>query len=175
MNKSENLINAPKKITTKQVNELKTSLFNKLKIEMPVESSSSSSKSKSKKVNKNFNRNNRNNKSIFQDDMFKNLLGSDFMGNPQIMNIANDIATDIQKENIDPMTLLSSMMAGGNNNKVNKLISNITNKLENKINNGEIDENALQQQASNMINFVQNSEIANNPMFKSLLNNLTKK
>jgi hypothetical protein len=32
MNKAENLINAPKKITTKMVNELKTTLFNKLKI-----------------------------------------------------------------------------------------------------------------------------------------------
>jgi hypothetical protein len=96
--------------------------------------------------------------------MFNNLLGSEFTSNPEIMNIATEIAKDIENQNIDPMAILSSMMTGGSNPTVNNLISNITNKLESKISKGEIDENLLQEQAKHMMDTVQN-----NPLLETFL------
>jgi hypothetical protein len=96
--------------------------------------------------------------------MFNNLLNSNFMNNPHIKDIVNDISNDIENQNIDPLTILNSMMTGNGNPSVNNLISNITNKLENKINNGEIDKNDLQDEASKMI-----SSIENTPILQSFL------
>jgi hypothetical protein len=93
-----------------------------------------------------------------------NGLGNIFqslMSNNEIMNIATDLSKDIKEENIDPMTLLSSIMSGKPNDKLNKLVSNITNKIETKISNGEIDKDALEQQAQSIMNSVKanNSEL----------------
>jgi hypothetical protein len=93
-----------------------------------------------------------------------NGLGNIFqslMTNNEIMNIATDLSKDIKEENIDPMTLLSSIMSGKPNDKLNKLVSNITNKIETKISNGEIDKDALEQQAQSIMNSVKanNSEL----------------
>ena len=94
-------------------------------------------------------------------DLLQNIMGNEILSNPQLMSIAQDIAKDIEKEKIDPMALLSSMMTGGSNQKVNKLIENISSKLETKIKNGEIDGDKLNEQASSLINTVQNSDIKN--------------
>jgi hypothetical protein len=85
-----------------------------------------------------------------------NLLES-LMGNSDIMNLATDLSKDIQDQKIDPMMLLSSIMSGKPNNTIQNLVSNITNKIESKINNGEIDKTLFEQQAKNIINSVQNS------------------
>lgn len=89
-----------------------------------------------------------------------NGLGNIFqslMSNNEIMNIATDLSKDIKEENIDPMSLLSSIMSGKPNDKLNKLVSNITNKIETKINNGEIDKDALEQQAQSIMNSVKSN------------------
>jgi len=89
-----------------------------------------------------------------------NGLGNIFqslMSNNEIMNIATDLSKDIKEENIDPMTLLSSIMSGKPNEKLNRLVSNITNKIESKINNGEIDKDALEQQAQTIMNTVKSN------------------
>jgi len=85
-----------------------------------------------------------------------NLLES-LMGNSDIMNLATDLSKDIQDQKIDPMMLLSSIMSGKPNDMIQNLVSNITNKIESKINNGEIDKTMFEQQAKNIINSVQNS------------------
>jgi len=87
---------------------------------------------------------------------FGNLLES-LMGNSDIMNLATDLSKDIQDQKIDPMMLLSSIMSGKPNDTIKNLVSNITNKIESKINNGEIDKTIFEQQAKNIINSVQNS------------------
>ena len=87
---------------------------------------------------------------------FGNLLES-LMGNSHIMNLATDLSKDIQDQKIDPMMLLSSIMSGKPNDTIKNLVSNITNKIESKINNGEIDKTIFEQQAKNIINSVQNS------------------
>jgi hypothetical protein len=85
-----------------------------------------------------------------------NLLNS-LMSNGDIMSLATDLSKDIERENIDPMMLLSSLMSGRPDSKVQNLVSNITNKIETKINNGEIDKTQLEQQANTVLNSLQNS------------------
>lgn len=86
------------------------------------------------------------------DSVFKSL-----MSNNELMSIANDLSQDIQNENIDPLTLLSSMMSGKPNNQIQKLVNNVTKKLEHKINKGEIDKTLLESQAKNILNQFQNT------------------
>ena len=73
------------------------------------------------------------------------------MGNKEIMNLASDLSKDIQNQNLDPMTLLSSMMSGKPNSAIDNLVSNITGKIEKKINNGDIDKDLLQTQAQSIL------------------------
>lgn len=92
----------------------------------------------------------------------KNLGGLDnilqsFISNKEIMNIASDLSKDIQTQNIDPMTLLTSIMSGKPNNELQNLVSNVTQKIEQKINNGEIDKNVLETQAKNILNGLKNN------------------
>ena len=90
-----------------------------------------------------------------------NDLFSGFLSNPDIMNMAKDITDDLQREKIDPMTLMSSLMSGKPNGKINNLIKNITSKLENKINSGELDKDQLEQQANSLMTAVQKSDLVN--------------
>jgi hypothetical protein len=73
------------------------------------------------------------------------------MGNKEIMNLASDLSKDIQSQNLDPMALLSSMMSGKPNSAIDNLVSNITGKIEKKINNGDIDKDLLQTQAQSIL------------------------
>jgi len=87
---------------------------------------------------------------------FGNLMES-LMQNNEIMNLATDLSRDIESQKLDPMMLLSSLMSGKPNDTVQNLVSNITNKIESKINNGEIDKSLLEQQAQSIMSSVQNS------------------
>lgn len=87
------------------------------------------------------------------DNVFKSL-----MSNNELMNIASDLSKDIQNENIDPLTLLSSMMSGKPNNQIQKLVNNVTKKIEHKINKGEIDKTLLESQAKNILNQFQDTQ-----------------
>lgn len=98
---------------------------------------------------------------------FGNLMES-LMQNNEIMNLATDLSRDIQSQNLDPMMLLSSIMSGKPNETVQNLVSNITNKIESKINNGEIDKGMLEQQAQSIMSSVQNSGGDIQQMFSNL-------
>jgi hypothetical protein len=78
-------------------------------------------------------------------NIFENL-----MGNSGILSMATELSKNIQEENIDPMSILSSMMSGKPDETVQRLIQNISGKLEEKINNGEIDKGLLEEQAKNI-------------------------
>jgi hypothetical protein len=120
------------------------------------------------KANNKKNKKKNNNQEMFGSlNDLNGLIGSNLTNNPNIMNLANEIAKDIEKENIDPMTILSSMMSGSSNPTVNNLVKNITNKLENKINTGEIDGNLLEEQAQNMMKAVEDT-----PFLQSMLPNI---
>lgn len=87
------------------------------------------------------------------EDVFKSL-----MSNNELMNIANDLSKDIQNQNIDPLTLISSMMSGKPNNQIQNLVNNVTKKIEHKINKGEIDKTLLESQAKDILNQFQNTQ-----------------
>jgi hypothetical protein len=80
-------------------------------------------------------------------DVFKSL-----MENKEIMNIASDLTNEIQTENLDPISLLSSLMSGKKDDKILGIVNNITTKLEEKINTGQIDKNVLEREAENILN-----------------------
>jgi hypothetical protein len=98
---------------------------------------------------------------------FGNLIES-FMGNTDIMKLATDLSKDIENENLDPMMLLTSMMSGKPNKRVQDLVQNISNKIESKINNGEINKDILEEQAKNILHTVN----PGNNMFNMFDNNV---
>ena len=57
------------------------------------------------------------------------------------------------------MVLLSSIMSGKPDNNITNLVSKITNKIEDKINNGEIDRSMLEKQAKDIMGTVGKSNI----------------
>jgi hypothetical protein len=96
--------------------------------------------------------------------------------NAEIMNIATDITKDLQHENIDPMTLLSSMMSGRPNNQVSRLVENISSKLEQKLTSGDLNKDDLEKQAQKILETVQTSDITSHmPMLNTLLKSQFKK
>lgn len=126
-------------------------------------------KKKKKHVSRNTNNHNNNNSNLNINNIMglvnnpNNLNGLDnvfksLMSNNELMNIASDLSKDIQNESIDPLTLLSSMMSGKPNNQIQKLVNNVTKKIENKINKGEINKTLLESQAKNILNQLQNTQ-----------------
>ena len=114
-----------------------------------------------KKLQENIVKNNAGN--VNRNAQFPNLGGNigglldSLMSNGEIMNLATDLSKDIESQNLDPMMLLSSMMSGKPNSTIQNLVKNISNKIETKINNGEIDKRLLEDQAKNILNTVNNS------------------
>lgn len=80
--------------------------------------------------------------------------------NPDIMKMATELSQDLQEQQIDPMTIMSSLMSGRPDPQMNNLINNLTAKIENGINSGNIDKDALQRQAAEMMNAIDTSELA---------------
>lgn len=92
----------------------------------------------------------------------ENVFGS-ILSNPAITEMATELSKDLQNENIDPMSLISSLMSGKPDNKMSKLMNQMTSKIEEKINNGEIDKAKLEKDAMSMLNVI------NDPAIISLL------
>jgi hypothetical protein len=78
-------------------------------------------------------------------------LFQSLMANDGIMSIASELSNDIKNENLDPLTLLSSMMSGKPNDTIQRLVSNISGKIERKIENGEIDKDLLEKQTESIL------------------------
>ena len=83
-------------------------------------------------------------------------LMSSLMNNSDIMNIANEISSDMKNDNFNPMELMAGMMSGNmTDGPLGNLMSKIQTSVNSKINSGEINEEALKEQAHNIINKVQ--------------------
>ena len=122
------------------------------------------------------------NKEVF--DMLKNLsensnknpINEDLINNGLIGNLAKELAEEI---NIDDMNLninedsenvgdvFSNLMSGDNPMKFMNLIQNVGQKIQNKLENGNIDQGDLVNEAQNMMGLLGN----NNPLFNDLLKN----
>jgi hypothetical protein len=81
-------------------------------------------------------------------------LIEDLMKNPQIMDIANEITSDLQNQSFDPMELMSSLMLGKPNAKLNNMIKKISDKIENKIETGELNKQELEAHANQFISTI---------------------
>jgi hypothetical protein len=94
---------------------------------------------------------------------FDNLLK-----NKEIMNIATELTNEMENLQIDPMSIMSSLMTGNlNDNKIGSLISSIGAKLTNKIDSGAINKKELEEQAKMFM-----TDISSNKDLMSFANNL---
>ena len=97
-------------------------------------------------------------------------LMANMLGNEHLLELANDISNTLNNENINPLSLLTSMMSGKPDKKVQSLISNITGKLESKLTTGELNKDELQKNAEE---FLSNGEMFNGiPFLGNLMKNM---
>lgn len=101
------------------------------------------------------------------DDIMNSLFA-----NKDLVNIASEFTEDIQKQNINPMMMLGSLMSGKPDKKITELISQISGKLEKKLISGELDKDIFEQQASNLMNTLKTSNITSQlPVLNTILEN----
>jgi hypothetical protein len=108
-----------------------------------------------------------------QTETNKNNLGmfEHLFANPDILNLANDLTKDLEAKKIEPMSLLTSILSGKPNDTLQELVTDISSKIETKINNGELDKTALEDQAKTMLDTFSSSN-SNIPMLDNVLKNL---
>jgi len=105
----------------------------------------------------------------------EDMVGSDqpLLGEGMIFNLAKELADEINPEdlNIDnPAELLQNLLSGGNNGENNQLmdiVKNITSKIDSKLSSGNIDEQKLFSEASNMM-----SQLGGNDMMKNMFQHM---
>lgn len=104
-----------------------------------------------KNIIKNFKETN-NNGTFGEDNLdMKNIMES-ILGNKEILNIATDISQKMQSQNLNPMEMLTSLMSGNiENSPLQGLVEEIQQKVDTKINNGEINKEKLENQAKNIM------------------------
>lgn len=101
-----------------------------------------------------------------------NLLGTlnSFMNNKEIMNLTKELSSEIQMNDIDPMSMMNSLLSGNlDDSKFSGLLSKITDKISNKIQNGDIDKDLIERHANNFM-----SQISSNADLMNLANNFKK-
>lgn len=99
------------------------------------------------------------------DDIMNSLFA-----NKDLVNIASEFTQDIQKQNINPMMMLGSLMSGKPDKKITDLINQISGKLEKKLISGELDKGVFEQQASNLMNTLKTSNITSQlPVLNTIL------
>jgi hypothetical protein len=74
------------------------------------------------------------------------------LNNKQIMDLAGEISRDISQSNIDPMSMISGLLSGnGGGQEFQDFMEKITSKIDNKMNNGELDKTKLEQESESII------------------------
>jgi hypothetical protein len=99
------------------------------------------------------------------------------LGNKEMLNIATDISQKMHSQELNPMSMLSSLMSGNiENTPLQGLVEEIQQKVENKINSGEIDKEKLEDQAKNIMGSItSNPSVLNSmPGMSDLINNMVK-
>jgi hypothetical protein len=134
------------------------------------------------KTNKNKKDTNLNNtKDIWLDNndtsqSMNNIMDS-ILNNKEIFNIATDISNKLNERQLNPMTMLSSLMSGNiENSPLQGLVEEIQQTVENKINSGQIDKSQLTNQANNIINSISQNQSHLNaiPGMSNIINNMMK-
>lgn len=114
-----------------------------------------------------------------QNESNNSLFNEDFLNNGIIGNLAKELSQDINldemglnldlngKEGEEPNIndIFGNLMGGGNPMKFMNLIQNVGNKIQNKLQSEDIDQEALVSEAQNMMGMLSN----NNPLLDNLL------
>ena len=83
----------------------------------------------------------------------------------------------MHSQQLNPMSMLSSLMSGDiENSQLQGLVEEIQQKVEDKINSGEINKDSLEDQAKNIMGTISNNSDTLNSMpgMSSLINNMMK-
>ena len=104
---------------------------------------------------------------------------SSILGNKEILNIASDISNQMSNQQLDPMAMLTSLMSGNiENSPLSSLVTQIQQKVEMKIESGDINRNELENQAQNIMNNIDPAQFSSLPgmssMMQSMAENLQK-
>lgn len=103
---------------------------------------------------------------------------SSLFNNNEIMGLATDIAEQMKTQQINPMSVLTEMMSGNMNNlsensQFGKLMGDIQQKVESKINSGQINKELFEQEAKNVLENV-NKENNDIPGLSDIMANMMK-
>lgn len=104
-------------------------------------------------------------------------LMQSILGNKEILDIATDISKKMQSSQMNPMAMLSSLMSGNiENSPLQGLVEEIQQKVESKITSGEINKEALENQAKSVMESVSTNGANMNSMdgMSDLINNMMK-
>lgn len=91
-------------------------------------------------------------------DEINGLVGQ-LLENPEMASIANDISKELMDKKVDPKRLLTSLMSGKPDRQLTGLVESISTKLDAKMQSGEIDKEALESQAQDILGAVSSSDI----------------
>lgn len=111
-------------------------------------------------------------KNLPQMEGMDGLMGTlnNFMQNKEIMEITSELTSEIQMNDIDPMSMINSLLTGNmNDSKFSSLLSNMTEKISNKIQNGDIDKSVLERHANDFM-----SQLSSNKDLMNFAKNLKK-
>jgi hypothetical protein len=106
-----------------------------------------------------------------------NGIMNSILGNKEILNIATEISNKMQSQQLNPMTMLSSLMSGNiENSPLQGLVEEIQQKVDDKINTGEINKEALENQAQSLMGSIGSNPNALNslPGISDLIQNMVK-
>jgi hypothetical protein len=90
-------------------------------------------------------------------------LMDSILGNKDILNIASDISQKMHNQDLNPMTMLTSLMSG-DNVPLQGLIKQIELGVQEKISSGEIDKEELESQAKHIMSTISSNPSALNSM-----------
>ena len=82
-----------------------------------------------------------------------NTIMNDILGNTDIMSLAKNMAQEMQTNQINPMSMMSSLMSGniGDNNQLQNIMDKIKTTVDIKIDSGELNVNNIQNQAQDIM------------------------
>jgi hypothetical protein len=84
---------------------------------------------------------------------------SSLLGNKDILNLATEISEQMKTERINPMSMLSGLMTGQIDPKLENLMGKIQQNVETKMQSGEINKEQFEEQAKNIIETVHNTDL----------------
>lgn len=101
---------------------------------------------------------------------------SSILGNTDILNIATDISKQMQDQQMNPMMMLSELMSGNiANSPLQGLVNSIQEKVDNKINSGEINREELENQAQSIVNSLGDKNMNNMSGMADLVKEMSEK